>query len=107
MDMNRVTLIWRISSDIKSNEINDWKTVVTNFNLATNRTFKNSAWEMIDEAEFTKCVAYWKLAEIIANNIEKWKKVYVEWRLKTRQYEDKEWVKRYVTEVVLSNVIFC
>lgn len=107
MDMNRVMLIWRVSSDVRVNEIKEWTTKVANFNLAINRRFKNSKWEVIDEAEFVKCVAYSKLAEIVEIKLKKGQKTFAEWRLKTRSYEDKEWVTRYVTEVILSDIKVC
>jgi len=106
-DVNKVTLIGRISTDISTADLNEWKTKVVNFSVATNRSFKNSKWEKVDEAEFTRCVAFWKLAEIISTKLKKSSKVYVEGRLRTRSYEDKEGVKRYVTEVVVNDVTFC
>ncbi len=106
MDLNKVMIIWRVTNEVEVKKIWDtWRSVV-NFNVATNRRYKNSEWNTIEEAEFHKCVAFGPLADIIWNYWEKWKKIYVEWRLRTRKWEDTNWANRYTTEIVSDNVIF-
>jgi single-strand DNA-binding protein len=58
-----------------------------------------------EDTEFHNCVAWRGLADIAEQYMHKWKKVYVEWYLKTRNWEDTAWVKRYKTEIVADNVI--
>lgn len=105
MDLNKVMLIWRVTTDIELKKMPDNKNSVVNFSLATNRRWKNSDGNTVEEAEFHRCVAFGWLADIIWNYAEKWKKVYLEWRLRTRKWEDTNWNNRYSTEIVADNVI--
>jgi single-strand DNA-binding protein len=58
-----------------------------------------------EDTEFHNCVAWRGLADIAEQYMHKGKKVYVEWYLKTRNWEDTAGVKRYKTEIVADNVI--
>jgi len=107
MDLNKVMLIWRITSDLEVKKMWDSWISVVNFSLATNRVYKNKSWEKIEEAEFHRCVAFWKLADVIWQYASKWVKIFVEWRLRTRQWEDQSWNKRYTTEITVNNFNFC
>jgi len=100
-------LIWRITTDLGIKKMWDSGTSVVNFTIATNRSYKNKAWEKVEEVEFTRCVAFGPLADIIGQYLSKGRKVYVEWRLRTRQWEDTSWNKRYTTEVVVTDLNFC
>ena len=80
-------------------------TAVVNFTIATNRKWKDSSGKENDEATFTRCVAWSKLAEIIGQYLSKGKKVYVCGRLQNRNWEDKQGVKHYMTEVVVDDMI--
>ena len=106
MDLNKVMLIWRVTNDLEPKKIWESQTTVVNFNLATNRRYKNSEGNTIEEAEFNKCVAFWNPADILSNYVQKWKRLYVEWRLRTRKWEDTNGVTRYTTEIVVENFIF-
>ncbi len=106
-DLNKVLLIWRITSDLEIKKMWDSGVSVLNFTLATNRSYKNKDWEKIEEAEFTRCVVFGTLADMMGQYLSKWRKVYVEWRLRTRQWEDQAWNKRYTTEVVVTDMNFC
>lgn len=107
MDLNKVMLIWRITTDLEVKKMWDSWTSVVNFSLATNRSYKNKSWEKVEEAEFHRCVAFGNLADIIWQYVNKWMKVYIEWRLRTRQWEDQTWNKRYTTEIIVNNLDFC
>ncbi|MCR5177201.1 MAG: single-stranded DNA-binding protein, partial [Anaerovibrio sp.] len=58
-------------------------------------------------ADFIPCVAWEKLAEIVANNLIKGSEVLVEGRMQVRSYDAQDGSKRYVTEVILTEVEFC
>jgi single-strand DNA-binding protein len=58
-----------------------------------------------EDTEFHNCVAWRGLADIAEQYMQKWKKVYVEWYLKTRSWDDTAGVKRYKTEIVADSVI--
>ena len=106
-DLNKVLLIWRIASDLEIKKMWDSGVSVLNFTLATNRSYKNKDGEKIEEAEFTRCVVFGALADMMWQYLSKWRKVYIEWRLRTRQWEDQAWNKRYTTEVVVTDMNFC
>jgi single-strand DNA-binding protein len=78
-------------------------TAIVNLSVATTETWvdKNTG-EKKQDTEWHKVVMYGKIAEIAGQYCDKGSKVYVEGKLKTRSYEDKEGIKRYTTEVVIS-----
>lgn len=78
---------------------------VVSFSLATNRSYKDSSGQKVEDATFHNIVAWGKLAEIIAQYAGKGKKIYVEGRLQTRSWDDQSGVKHYKTEVVAENII--
>jgi single-strand DNA-binding protein len=76
---------------------------VTKFSVATNRRWKDQSDEWKEDTNWTS-VVLWR-AENLAQYLTKGKQVYVEGRLQTRSYEDKDGKKKYVTEVVAEDVI--
>ena len=58
-----------------------------------------------DQTEFHSIVLWGKLAEIAGQYLTKWRQVYIEWRLQTRNWEAQDWTKRYKTEIVWENLI--
>ena len=107
MDLNKVMLIGRITNDLEVKTIPDsWQSVL-NFSLATNRNWTTKDWNKVEETEFHRCVVFGRLAEIMGQYLSKWRQVYIEWRLRTRQWEDQWWNKRYTTEIVVENMTFC
>ncbi len=106
-DLNKVMLIWRITTDLEVKKIWDSWNSVLNFSLVTNRNYKNKTGEKIEEAEFHRCVVFWPLADMMGQYLWKWRKIFVEWRLRTRQWEDQSWNKRFTTEIFVSDMNFC
>ena len=106
LDLNRVMLIGRSTTDLEVKKIGENDTSVVNFNVATNRRYTNKEWNQVEEAEFHRCVAFWNTADILWKYLEKWKRVYIEGRLRTRKWEDSNWNNRYTTEIVVDNFIF-
>ncbi len=106
MDLNKTMIIWRATTDVEVKKMWESGVSVVNFNVATNRKYKNSEWNTIEEAEFHKCVAFWGIADTLGKYLEKWKRIYVEWRLRTRKWEDTNWNTKYTTEIVVENFIF-
>jgi len=78
---------------------------VTTLSIATNRTWTDSSGMKQEQAEFHNVVMWWKLAEIAGQYLSKWKKVYIEGRLQTRNWEAQDGTKRYRTEIVGENMI--
>lgn len=106
MDLNKVQLIWRSTSDLEVKTIESTGTSVVNFTIVTNRKFKNRDENMVEEAEYHRCVAYGRWAEVLGQYVTKWKRIYVEWRLRTRKRQDTEWKDRFMTEIIVDNFIF-
>ena len=80
-------------------------TAVCNVSVAVNYSVKqNDRYE--DRVEFIRCVLWNKTAESAEKYLDKGSKVFLQGRMATRSWEDKEGVKRYLTEVVVSNIIF-
>jgi single-strand DNA-binding protein len=80
---------------------------VCNLSIATNRTWKNTAGEKVDEAEFHNAVAFGRIAETISKWVKKGDQIYVSGRLKTTSWEDKETgQKRYKTEIIVESFQF-
>lgn len=77
---------------------------VANMSIATNRKWKDKQGEVQEEAEFHRLVAYDRIAEVAGEYLEKGRQVYIEGRLKTRKWEDKEGVTRYTTEIVVDSM---
>ena len=102
--LNKVQLIGNLTAEPEVRETPNGQKVAT-FSLATNRKWKDASGMLQEDTEFHNCVAWRGLADIAEQYMHKWKKVYIEWYLKTRNWEDTAWVKRYKTEIVSDNVI--
>lgn len=75
------------------------------FSIATNETYKNNKGEKITDTQWHNVVAWGKTAELVENYVPKGKEIGVEGKLTSRTYEDKEGIKRYVTEVVCNELL--
>ncbi len=73
---------------------------VCSVNIATTRSWKSKQGEKQEETEWHKVVFYDRLAEIAGEYLKKGKQVYVEGRLKTRKWQDKEGKDNYTTEII-------
>ena len=101
--VNKVILIGNLGADPELRYTPSGRAVV-NFNLATSRTWNNRDGEKQEETEWHRIVAWDKLAEICGEYLKKGAQTYVEGRLQTRSWEDKNGVKRYTTEAVVSEM---
>lgn len=106
MDLNKVMIIGRATTDVEVKKMEQSGNSVVNFSVATNRKYKNKDWNLVEEAEFHRCVAFGTAADILWKYLEKGKRVYIEWRLRTRKWEDTNWWTRYTTEIIVENFIF-
>ena len=77
---------------------------VANFAVATSLKYKNKAGEIVEETEWHRVSMFGRLAEIAGEYLKKGKSVYLEGRLKTRKYTDKDGVEKYATEIVVSDM---
>jgi single-strand DNA-binding protein len=81
-------------------------TVVLNFSVATNRSWKNANGEKQEEVEFINVVAFGNTAETIAKWFNKGDEIFVQGRLKTSSWDDKNGEKKYRTDVILDRFDF-
>lgn len=101
--VNKVILLGHLGKDAET-KFTPSGTAVTNFTLATSRRWKDQqSGEWKEETEWHRCVL-WR-SENVSNYLLKGKQIYLEGRLQTRNYEDKEGQKRYITEVVCDDLI--
>ncbi len=75
------------------------------FSIATNETYKNNKGEKVTDTQWHNVVAWGKTAELIENYVPKGKEIGLEGRLTSRSYDDKDGVKKYVTEVICNEVL--
>lgn len=101
--MNKVILIGNLTKYPEVRTINNG-TYVTTFSIAVNRKYKAQDGSQI--TDFFDIVAWRQLAELCGKHLEKGRKVGIVGELQTRSYEAKDGTKRYVTEIVASEVEF-
>ena len=101
--MNKVILIGRLTADPNLRYTQNG-TPVTTFTLAVDKPFADKDGKR--GADFIDIVAWRKLAEIVANNLEKGRLVAVEGRLQIRSYDDQNGVRRKAAEIVADQVKF-
>ena len=102
--VNRITLIGNLGRDPEMRATGGGAEVA-NLNLAVNGTKKENG-EWVEHVEWVRIVAFGKTAENIGKYLGKGSQIYVEGRMQTRSWEDKEGNKRYTTEVVAQQVVF-
>ncbi len=96
--LNKVTLIGNLGRDPELRYTANGRPVA-NFTLATNESWTNREGEREERTEWHRIVAWGKLAEICAEHLSKGKQVYIEGRIQTRDWEDREGNKRQTTEI--------
>lgn len=101
---NKVQLIGHVGNTPEIVNLESGKKLAK-FAIATNESYKNSKGEKITDTQWHNIVAWGKTAELIENYVLKGKEVGIEGKLTTRNYEDKEGVKRYITEIVCSELL--
>jgi single-strand DNA-binding protein len=101
--INKVILVGRLGADPEVRYTQDG-TMVTTFRLATDEQWKDKSGERTQRTEWHRIVTFRKLAEICGNYLSKGRLVYIEGRLQTRAWDDKDGNKRYTTEVIASNM---
>ncbi|KON28412.1 single-stranded DNA-binding protein [miscellaneous Crenarchaeota group archaeon SMTZ-80] len=101
--VNKVILIGRLGKD-PDMRYTPSGIAVANFSLATNHAVKDQDGNFNDKTEWHRVVAYGRTAEVAGEYLQKGKLVYVEGRIQSRSWEDQNGQKRYVTEIVCSNM---
>ncbi len=98
MSLNKIMLIGYLGRDpeVRYTRSGD---AVANFSIATNERWRDKQGEMQEKTEWHNCVVWRKQAELVQNYLHKGSRVYVEGRVETREWVDKENIKRYTKEV--------
>lgn len=104
MNLNRAMIIGNLTRDPEVRTTTTGQTVAS-FGVATNSTWTDKSGQKQERAEFHNIVAWGKLAEICGQYLGKGRKVYVEGRLQTREWEGQDGAKRNRTEIIAENMI--
>lgn len=103
--INKVILIGNLGRDPELRYTQNGQAVV-NFSLATTENWKDKSGERVERTEWHRIVAWGRTAELCAQYLSKGRTVYIEGRLQTNEWEDREGQKRKTTEIVATTVQF-
>jgi len=101
--VNKVILVGNLGKDPEVKYL-DSGVAVANFSLATTENYKNKEGERVSQTEWHNIVLWRGLAEVAEKYLKKGSSVYIEGKIKTRKWEDKEGVNRYNTEILADNM---
>ena len=101
---NKVQLIGNLGLDPEVKLLDGGKKLAK-VSIATNETYKNAKGERVTETQWHNLIAWGKTAEIVEKFLKKGSEIAVEGKLINRNYTDKEGIKRYVTEIEVSEVL--
>jgi single-strand DNA-binding protein len=101
--VNKVILIGNLGKDPEVRTLESG-VKVANFSLATTESYKNKNGDKVDSTEWHNIVLWRGLAEIADNYLKKGNQIYLEGRIRTRSWEDKDGNKRYTTEILGDNM---
>lgn len=101
--INKVILVGRLGGDTELKMAGS--TPVANFSLATSEKYKDKqTGELKEVSEWHRVVLFNRLAEIASQYLSKGSMVYIEGKIKTEKYTDKEGVERYATKIIANNL---
>ena len=95
--VNKVIILGNVGQDP---EIREGNFTVAALSIATTRKWRDKAGEAQSETEWHRVSAFGRLAEIISQYVRKGDPIYIEGRLRTRKYEDKQGIERWMTEII-------
>ena len=102
---NKVQLIGNVGNDPEIKTLEGGRKLA-NLTIATRDNYKNEKGEKVEQTEWHRVVAWGKTAEINEQFVSKGKEIAIEGKLTHRTYDDKNGEKRYVTEVLISDLLF-
>jgi single-strand DNA-binding protein len=101
--VNKVIIVGNLTKDPESRNFPDGSPIA-NISVACNEKYKDKQGEMKEVVEYINIVFFGKLADIVADYLRKGSSVYVEGKLKTEKYTDKQGIEKYSTKVVASSM---
>lgn len=102
--INKVTLVGNLGKDPEVRYLEDG-TCIAKFSLATTDSYKNKNGEKVEQTEWHNIVLWRGLAEIAEKYLSKGKTIYLDGKIKSRSWEDKEGNKKYITEIYGDNLL--
>jgi single-strand DNA-binding protein len=103
MNINKAHICGRITGEVTLRSTQNGKSVAS-FSVATNQTWKDASNQKQNKVTFHNVVIWGKLAEIAHQYLIKGQEVYIEGRIETSQYTDKQNIVRYKTEIIADNM---
>ncbi|MFN8416976.1 MAG: single-stranded DNA-binding protein [Cytophagaceae bacterium] len=97
--INKVILVGNLGKDPEVKSFEGGRKVAS-FPLATTESYKNKNGERVDQTEWHNVVYWGPIAEVIEKYLRKGSQIYVEGKIRTRSYDDKDGNKRYITEIM-------
>jgi len=101
---NKVQLIGNLGNNPEIINLDSGKKIAK-FSIATNESYKNAKGEKVEDTQWHNLVAWGKTAEIIENYVKKGNEIAIEGKLTHRSYDDKEGNKRYVSEIIVNELL--
>lgn len=101
---NKVTLIGHLGKDPDFSTTQNGRNYAR-FSLATNEAYRNREGELVEETEWHRCVVWGSKAEAVHKHLTKGQEVAVEGKLRHRSYDDKDGIRRYVSEVEVGSFV--
>lgn len=102
--LNRAMIIGNLTRDPELRQTAGGQNVCS-FAVATNRTWKDAAGAVKEQVEYHNVIAWGRLAEICSQYLAKGRKVYIDGRLQTREWEGQDGQKRRTTEIITENMV--
>lgn len=103
MSVNKVILVGRLGKDPETRYMTNGE-AVTNVSLATSENFKDKSGDKQERTEWHNLVFYRRLAEVAGEYLRKGSQIYIEGRIQTRKYQDREGKDRYTTEIIVNEM---
>jgi len=101
--VNKVILVGNLGKDPEVRHL-EGGTSVAHFTLATNESYKDKQGNRVERTEWHNISAWRGLAELAEKYLKKGSQIYVEGKLRTRQYQDKDQQTRYITEIIAEEI---
>lgn len=103
MGVNKIILVGNVGKDPEVRHL-DSGVAVASFSLATSETYKNKDGQKVTNTEWHNIVLWRGLAEVAEKYVKKGNPLYIEGKIRTRSWDDKDGNKRYTTEIVADNM---
>jgi len=101
---NKVQLIGNLGKNPEIITLDSGKKLAK-FSIATNESYKNAKGEKVEDTQWHNVIAWNKTAEIVEKYLVKGNEVAIEGKLTTRNYEDKDGIKKYITEIIVNELL--